>query len=42
MLKRIIFTDSPSFNNKKVAEKMTFTTDPEDFIKVADSVFTVN
>jgi MerR family transcriptional regulator, light-induced transcriptional regulator len=38
MLKRIIFTDSPSYINKKAAEKLMFTTDPEGFIKVADSI----
>lgn len=38
MLKRIIFTDSPSCNTKKAGDKMIFTTDPEDFIKVADSI----
>jgi DNA-binding transcriptional MerR regulator len=37
MLKRIIFTDSPSYDNKKIADKMIFTSHPEDFIKVADS-----
>jgi len=38
MLKRIIFTDSPSYNNKKAADKMIFTSDPEEFIRVADSI----
>jgi MerR family transcriptional regulator, light-induced transcriptional regulator len=38
MLKRIIFTDSPSNNNKNAADKMIFTSAPEDFIKVADSI----
>ena len=38
MLKRIIFTDSPSYSNKKAIDKMIFTNDPEDFIKVADSI----
>jgi DNA-binding transcriptional MerR regulator len=38
MLKRIIFTDSPSSGNKKAADKMIFTADPGTFIKVADSI----
>jgi DNA-binding transcriptional MerR regulator len=38
MLKRIIFTDSPACNTKKAGDKMIFTTDPEDFLKVADSI----
>ena len=38
MLKRIIFTDSPSYSNKKAIDKMIFTNDPEDFIKVVDSI----
>jgi DNA-binding transcriptional MerR regulator len=38
MLKRIIFTDSPSYSNNKSADKLVYTTIPEDFIKVADSI----
>jgi MerR family transcriptional regulator, light-induced transcriptional regulator len=38
MLKRIIFTDSPAYNGNKPADKLVYTSDPEDFIKVADSI----
>jgi DNA-binding transcriptional MerR regulator len=38
MLKKIIFTDSPSYNINKAADKLIYTSDPQDFIKVADSL----
>jgi MerR family transcriptional regulator, light-induced transcriptional regulator len=38
MLKRIIFTDSPAYNGNKPSDKLVYTSDPEDFIKVADSI----
>lgn len=38
MLKRIIFTDSPSSGNRKAADKMIFTADPVNFIQLADSI----
>jgi MerR family transcriptional regulator, light-induced transcriptional regulator len=38
MLKKIIFTDSPSPNTNKAADKLIYITDPEDFIKVAGTL----
>ncbi len=42
MLKRIIFTDSPSNGMNKTSDKLIYTTDPEDFIKVADTFVKTN
>jgi len=38
MLKKIIFTDSPTNNVNKTIDKLIYITDPEDFIKVADAL----
>jgi hypothetical protein len=38
MLKRIIFTDSPSSGNRTTSDKMIFTADPGNFIQIADSI----
>jgi len=38
MLKRIIFTDSPSPEITKATDKMVFSADPENFIRVAGSI----
>ena len=38
MLKKIIFTDSPSQNNNSEADKIIYSSDPADFIKITDSI----
>lgn len=38
MLKKIIFTDSHSFNDKKATDKILYASDPTEFIKIADSI----
>ncbi len=38
MLKKIVFTDSPTYNINKSADKIIYTTDPVDFITIADSL----
>lgn len=37
-LKKIIFTDSPSFGNTKDDDKLIYTSNPEDFLKIANSL----
>jgi DNA-binding transcriptional MerR regulator len=41
MLKKIIFTESTSYNLNKPADKLIYITHPEDFIKVADTLLTI-
>jgi DNA-binding transcriptional MerR regulator len=38
MLKKIIFTDTPSYNVTGTSDKLIYITDPEDFIKVSDTL----
>ncbi|HUX94684.1 MAG TPA: MerR family transcriptional regulator [Bacteroidales bacterium] len=38
MLKKIIFTDSSTYNVKKGADRILYASDPIDFIKIADSI----
>jgi DNA-binding transcriptional MerR regulator len=42
MIKKIIFSDSPALSAIKVTDRLTYTSTPEDFLKVADSMAVIN